>query len=550
MAVELSGDTVAQVRRAIDTAESDLVAIVLATTEALDASWLQSLTQAVTGDVVAATPVLVHPRRPRTRATPHDGRVRSAGMTLDLDPQGVPVIRAIDAGSRPEPRGSPSDIPIASVACLVVDRVAYAAAGGLPVIDDLEIAVVELSARLRVRGGRIVVVPNAVLIDHRPVRSRRELQGPVDPESRSWRSAIERSGPTLLRSVRPPGDRSLRFAFTVAAPSAKVAAQWGDWHLAEAMADGLRRRGHTVRLQTGDRADDPAGRVCDVHVVIRGLRPVRRSTGQRHVLWIISHPESIEDTELDAADLVLVASPLFAEHLRRRTSTPVEVLLQATDQHRFHARPADRAHQHPITVVAKTRDIMRPIVADALSVGLRPSIYGGGWRDLVDPQLVVADHVDNEELPVVYSSAGVVLNDHWRTMQTWGFVSNRLYDVLACGTPVVSDPVAGLVDLFDDAVLEYHDPAELRMLVDAVLEDPKAARERAARGRAAVLAGHTFDHRAAELISTLARHTRRRMTEIRESRAVRRGAARNPVNSAKAQRTSTPRHSAPRSCLR
>ena len=50
-------------------------------------------------------------------------------------------------------------------------------------------------------------------------------------------------------------------------------------------------------------------------------------------------------------------------------------------------------------------------------------------------------------------------------MQAWGFVSNRLFDVLACGTPVISDPVAGMAELFDGAVLEYRGPAELRALV-------------------------------------------------------------------------------------
>jgi len=221
------------------------------------------------------------------------------------------------------------------------------------------------------------------------------------------------------------------------------------------------------------------------------------------VLWVISHPESIGGAELEAADLVLVASPMFAAHLRTRTSTPVEVLLQATDPRRFHPRPPNPAHRHDVTVVAKARGVMRPVVADALTVGLRPAIYGGGWHGLVDPELLIADHIHNDQLPIVYSSAGVVLNDHWRTMQAWGFVSNRLFDVLACGTPVISDPVAGLEELFDGAVLEYHDPEELRALVDAVLSDPDAARRRAERGRARVLAAHTFDHRAHELLALI-----------------------------------------------
>jgi spore maturation protein CgeB len=115
----------------------------------------------------------------------------------------------------------------------------------------------------------------------------------------------------------------------------------------------------------------------------------------------------------------------------------------------------------------------------------------------------VADHVDNQLLPTVYSSAGVVLNDHWRTMKAWGFVSNRLLDVLACGAPVISDAVDGLDELFDGAVPGYRTPEELRALVDEVLADPTAARQRAARGRELVLAHHSMDHRARQLIDAV-----------------------------------------------
>jgi O-antigen biosynthesis protein len=245
------------------------------------------------------------------------------------------------------------------------------------------------------------------------------------------------------------------------------------------------------------------GRSCDVRLVLRGLQPVRRTAGQRHALWIISHPETIDDEELDAADLALVASSRFADYLRRRTTTPVEVMLQATDHRRFRPRTVDPSHRHDVTIVAKTRDVLRPVVSDALAAGLQPAIYGGGWRGLVDPELIVADHLDHEALPVVYSSAGVVLNDHWRTMRAWGFVSNRLYDVLACGAPVISDPVDGMEELFHGAVLQYGTADELRSLVDDVLADREGARQRAERGRRVVLANHTFDHRARQLLDHL-----------------------------------------------
>ena len=243
-----------------------------------------------------------------------------------------------------------------------------------------------------------------------------------------------------------------------------------------------------------------------MHVTLRGLAPVRCTPGQRNVLWVISHPEAVGIDECDAADLVLVASERFAAHLRARTATPVEVLLQATDHRRFRPQPPDPRYAHPVGVVAKTRGVLRPAVADAIAAGLRPAIYGAGWREFVDPDLVVADHVPNAELPALYSSVGVLLNDHWGTMRAWGFVSNRLFDAVACGTPVISDHLPEVHELFGDAVATYRHPADLRRLVDGILRDEDAARAQAAEARQAVLAAHTFDHRARSLLEALERH--------------------------------------------
>jgi hypothetical protein len=492
------------VRRGVEATTGEVVCVLAATCGPLAAGWLARLVAAVgQDDVVAAVPTLVHPARSLRSATPHDLLVREEGLCLTVE-GGQPVVRSRSAGSAPTPAGRPpTEVDAGSATCLVVRRSAYDEVGGLPHGDDLDACAVELCARLRAQAGRIVHVPAARLLDARPVPTRTALVTPVACGGTGWRRTVERCGPLLARLARPSPPGTLRFTCTVASPSAKVAARWGDWHLAEGLAAGLGRLGHEVRVQTADAADSLAGRSSDVHLVLRGLHPVRATPGQRHVLWVISHPEAVEEWEYDEADLVLVASRRFADHVRGRTTTPVRVLLQATDHRRFRPLPPDPAHRHPLTVVAKTRGVLRPVVADAIAAGFRPALYGSGWEGLVDPGLVVATHVPNEELPTIYSSADVVLNDHWDTMRAWGFVSNRLFDVLACGTPVVSDHLSEIAELFGDAVVTYRSVDELGEVLGTLLDDPVAARERAAAGRERVLAAHTFDHRATELVAAL-----------------------------------------------
>jgi hypothetical protein len=371
---------------------------------------------------------------------------------------------------------------------------------------DFDLAVAELTWRMHASGVRVLAVPGAVVVDPSPVASLRALRCAEVGTEAGRRELVDHHGPALLRGTSAArAAEPTRLAITVAAPSAKLAPRWGDWHLAHALARGVERLGHDVTVATLDRADTPQVRACDVHIVMRGLAPVRRTEGQRHVLWVISHPETITATECDAADLVLVASERFASELRRRTKTPVEVFLQATDHHRFRQIAPVAQHAHPVAVVAKTRDVMRPIVADALAAGIRPAIYGSGWERFVDKDLVVAQYVANDELPAVYSSVGVLLNDHWDTMREWGFVSNRLFDALACGTPVVSDHLDEIASLFAGAVPTYREANDLGDTVRALLADEAAARAAAAQGRQIVLDAHTFDHRARQLFNLFAR---------------------------------------------
>jgi spore maturation protein CgeB len=100
-------------------------------------------------------------------------------------------------------------------------------------------------------------------------------------------------------------------------------------------------------------------------------------------------------------------------------------------------------------------------------------------------------------------------------MRDEGFISNRLYDVLASGGFVISDDVAGIDAEFDGAVVTYGTAPELRALVDRWLADPAGRRERAERGRRAVLQRHTFGHRVAALLGVV-----RPQLEARPARVV------------------------------
>ncbi len=310
-----------------------------------------------------------------------------------------------------------------------------------------------------------------------------------------------------LREILAGHEQLLSFCLKIGAPNREVAPRWGDLHYAESLARELRRRGHRVSVQTLDEWEDEDGLSYDVVIHLKGLSRFHPKPGQFNLLWSISHPEVLTGEECDGYDLIAVASPLFAAQLRERTRTPVVVLEQATDPWVMRPDPAPEL-AHELVYVANSRNVLRPIARDLLPTEHDLAIWGTGWEPLIDTSRLIAEHLPNAELHRVYSSAGIVLGDHWEDMRVHGYISNRVYDALACGALVLSDDVPGLAERFGDAVAVYRSREELRDLIERFLADPAERARRGAAGRAAVLAEHTFAHRVDELLACVHEHRR------------------------------------------
>lgn len=305
---------------------------------------------------------------------------------------------------------------------------------------------------------------------------------------RAHKSRLFRSGAVQLE--RPPrivaegeaaGLPALRWAIKTAAHSDARGDGWGDTFFAADLARALRELGQEVvvdRRLSHVRPDSDY--LDDVIVGLRGLEQIVPQPGATSVLWVISHPELVSTRELVSGfDLVYAASERWAQLATDDSGQLVRPLLQATDPARFHPGAVDPALASDTLFVGRTRNVFRPIIRDAIEVGADLAIYGDGWGRFIDERYVRAEHLDNAQLSEAYRSARVVLNDHWSDMAALGFASNRLFDAAASGAVVVTDPVAGLGDLFGALVREYSGVEELRALLDPGYAGWPGAAERA-----------------------------------------------------------------------
>jgi GT2 family glycosyltransferase/spore maturation protein CgeB/SAM-dependent methyltransferase len=319
-----------------------------------------------------------------------------------------------------------------------------------------------------------------------------------------------------------------RVALKIGPPSWDVAEAWGDTHFARHFATALGGLGFSTALHVLPEWDRPDKQDFDVVIHVRGLTPYVPKPAHMNVLWIISHPDDVSPEECERYDLVLVASPAHAGELRTKVSVPVHVLLQATDIARFHpdVHPGDTSHD--LLFVGNSRGHDRHGVRWAVEAGLPLTVYGGDWEGRLNPS-VVRGRVPNDDLPALYRSASILLNDHWEDMRQKGFVSNRVFDALACGTFVISDDVAGLEDLFDGAVPTYANQEELKELVARYLHDEEGRHELSERGAAIVRTQHSFQVRAHQFVDLIQPRLANRSAEIEPRQTIQLEPIRHPT---------------------
>jgi GT2 family glycosyltransferase len=479
------------------------------------AGWLPPLLAALSAGAVAAQPLVLD----------HSGVVISTGLFFPAS--GLPYLAwAGSAEQSPWVRGSARRRALTRH-CLVVRAEALRHARGFDPLFLRALFDADLCLRLTATGAHVSYVAESVVVRQfdrrrRSVRDASHNDRAVFEER--WDGSVVTDEPAVFEEhglvpgrrafvAAPDGSQAathvpaieirqraappLRWAIKIAAREVAVREAWGDWHFAGALRDELQALGHEVVVDLHDAWYRPTAGLHDVVLCLRGVRRYHPDPDQLNLLWVISHPDDLHDAEYGGYDRVFVASEPFARTLADERGVPAEVLLQCTDPARFQPSPAE-ADGPQVLFVGNSRMIRRPIVRDAIDADLELTIVGAKWQGLVADRYLLAEHVPNDQLAALYRSAGVVLNDHWADMRRRGFLSNRLFDLAACGVPVVSDEIEGL-EVFGGLVRTYRDPEDLA----AVVEDALAARdrERAARLDLArvVRERHTFGARARAL---------------------------------------------------
>ncbi|MCP9889257.1 glycosyltransferase family 1 protein [Cyanobium sp. ATX 6A2] len=290
----------------------------------------------------------------------------------------------------------------------------------------------------------------------------------------------------------------------IAAPSdPQGLLRWGDYHFARELQLALHRLGVSSRLLFRDsyrRQPEPAA--GSGLLVLRGKFAPRNdwlacSSYAHKVAWLISWPLAPTPGELARYDLLLVASLQDRARIAAISGRPTHTLLQATA---FGGRGRPQSVGGELLFVGSYRGVERPTVADFTRAGLPLKLIGEGWDEV--GLKAAASTIANHELPRLYGQALAVLNDHHGAMADYGYLNNRVFDVLACGVPVITDAAPGCPKELEAGVIRHRrgdDPASTIRKADKLRSDHRCL----APVAAAVRDRHSFDARAVSLLEVL-----------------------------------------------
>ncbi len=290
-----------------------------------------------------------------------------------------------------------------------------------------------------------------------------------------------------------------RWAIKISSPPDERRFSWGDTYYAEALAAALERLGQSVAVDYHGHHQRSTSYLDDINLDLRGLDNFIPVKGKVNIMWVISHPDDVTPEMIQSFDKVYAAGNKWAEYMTKESGKTVEFLPQCTDPTVFYPTKPDPEFAGKVLFVGNSRNILRTIVKDSIAADLDLAVYGGGWEGLIDQKYIKGRFIPNNKLTNAYSSAKVVLNDHWTDMRQWGFLSNRLFDATSAGGRVITDDIEGIEHAFDAGMVQgYQTVDDLKSIISSWKDLSDTAYSK--NSHQFIKANHSFDARAQDLV--------------------------------------------------
>lgn len=204
-------------------------------------------------------------------------------------------------------------------------------------------------------------------------------------------------------------------------------------------------------------------------------------------------------------DAIWASSRIAMEYLSRTLARPVDLIPIATNPARFENGKSKAIFASDYCFTGNYFSAPREIIyyLDPAALPFEFALYGSGWEEVPTLAPYCRGRVSYLEMPDVYASTRVVIDDANSVTKEWGSVNSRVFDAIAAGALVVTNGRAGADELFGGLLPSYTNTQELETHLRHFLTDEDSRRSRVAALQACLMERHTYSKRAEKVQRSL-----------------------------------------------
>lgn len=281
---------------------------------------------------------------------------------------------------------------------------------------------------------------------------------------------------------------------------------FGDIYTAQELGLALKNKGWLVSyVSIDDNYVNCKGIDVFINLLHRfNLKKIRNEDKKlKKVAWIRNNLDNwINHSNLKDYDIILCSSKTGCKYLKSKTSKESIYFPISTNPKRFNGmKQISQKYNSDIVFTGSYWSHYREIIEFIESYNLPYSfkVYGKNWEKIRKNKKNLHGFIEYKELPEVYSSTKIVIDDANHVTKDHGLVNSRVYDALASNCLVLTNNLIGSRDQFKSVLPTYGSVDELKKLIKYYMENDKERRLKIKELKNIVLSRFTYDKRATQL---------------------------------------------------
>jgi len=450
-------------------------------------------------------------------------KIYQIGIAFKEDANGT--FRTQNMGEGLEPFGAncnSKDLRAAfSSSALLVKKERYLEVDGLDESYNNGYEDADLCLKLLERGYKNIFSPKALLFQHE-VESFKNNKNRLNMLIKSRKLFNQKWNQYLRENVLMDKlnnrklftSEPLKIAFTVSENGENASA--GDYFTALEFGEALQKFGWQISFlsRKGSGYWYKVGEDVDVLISLLDSFDPRRIRCRNKSLIKIAWPRNwfdrwVSHPGFSDYDIVFAPSKTALEYVKEKSEKNPFLLPIATNPERFNGTvPKQKEYMSDYCFTGSywndPRDIMEML--EPKTIPYKFKLYGKNWDKNDKFKKYYHGFINYSNLPKVYSSTKIVIDDANKATKNYGAVNSRVYDAIVSGALVLTNGEKGSKETFNGKLPVFKSKKELNQLIKYYLSNEDERIVKVKELQKFVLKNHTYQNRALTLKQILEDH--------------------------------------------